>query len=141
MATTLGTKAKDTFAVLSLLGLLAVGAPISTVKAESLPDQSAIQTAVSPSEHSILAKRFEDADREMQTKADEQKTLLEQYEQIRLYGWQSHKLKSQAAALIRKYEQAVRANMQEAMAHRQMAQQSKPNYVIHGDQMPQTGSN
>jgi hypothetical protein len=122
MATTLGTKAKDTFAVLSLLGLLAVGAPISTVKAESLPDQSAIQTAVSPSEHSILAKRFEDAAREMQAKADEQKALLEQYEQTHLYGWQSRNLKSNTSALIRKYEQAVRANMKEAMAHHQMAQ-------------------
>ena len=47
MATALGTKAKDTFAVLSLLGLLAVSAPISTVKADNLPDQSASQTAVS----------------------------------------------------------------------------------------------
>ena len=139
MATTLGTKAKDTFAILSLLGLLAVGAPISTVKAENLPDQSA--TAVSPNEHIVLAKRFEDAAREMQAKADEQKTLLEQYEQTHLYGWQSHNLKSHTAALIRKYEQAARANMKEAMAHCQMAQQSKPDYVIHGAQMPQTGSN
>ncbi|SCY27744.1 hypothetical protein [Nitrosospira sp. Nsp13] len=46
MATTLGTKAKDTFAVLSPFGLLAVGAPISTVKADNLPDHSASQTAV-----------------------------------------------------------------------------------------------
>ena len=137
MATTLGKKAKNTFALLSLLGLLAVGAPISTVKAENLPDQSAIQTAVSPSEHSVLARRFEDAAREMQAKADEQKTLLEQYEQTHLYGWQSHNLKSHTAALIRKYEQAARANMKEAMAHRQMA----PNYAIHGGQMPQTVSN
>ena len=141
MVTTLGKKAKDTFAVLSLLGLLAVGVSISSVKADNLPDQSAIQTAVSPSEHSVLAKRFEGAAHEMQAKADEQKTLLEQYEQTHLYGWQSRNLKSNTRALIRKYEQAVRANMKEAMAHRQMAQQSKPDYAIHGDQMPQTGSN
>ena len=140
MATTLGTKAKDTFAILSLLGLLAVGAPISTVKAENLPE-SAIQTVASTSEHSVLARRFEGAAYEMQAKADEQKTLLEQYEQTHLYGWQAHNLKSHTTALIRKYEQAARANMKEAMAHRQMAQQSKPDYAIHGDQMPQTGSN
>ncbi|SCX80140.1 hypothetical protein [Nitrosospira sp. Nsp13] len=140
MATTLGTKAKDTFAILSLLGLLAVGAPISTVKAENFPE-SAIQTAAAPSEHSVLARRFEGAAHEMQAKADEQKTLLEQYEQTRLYGWQAHNLKSHTTALIRKYEQAARANMKEAMAHRQMAQQSKPDYAIHGGQMPQTGSN
>jgi hypothetical protein len=140
MATALGTKAKDTFAVLSLLGLLAVGAPISTVKAENLPDHSASQAAVSPNAHGVLAKRFEDAAREMQAKADEQKALLEQYEQTHLYGWQSRNLKSNASALIRKYEQAVRANMKEAMAHHQM-EQSNLNYVILGGQMPQTGSN
>jgi hypothetical protein len=140
MATTLGTKAKDTFAVLSLLGLLAVGAPISTVKAENLPE-STIQAAPSSNEHSILAKRFEDAAREMQAKADEQKTLLEQYEQTNLYGWQSRNLKSHTAALIRKYEQAAWANMKEAMAHRQMAQPSQPGYAIHGGEMPRTGRN
>ena len=113
METTLGTKAKDTFAILSLLGLLAVGAPISTVKAENLPDHSASQTAVSPSQHSVLAKRFEDAAKEMPAKADQQKALLEQYEQTRLYGWRSHNLKSRTAALIRKYEQAARANPKE----------------------------
>jgi hypothetical protein len=142
MATTLGTKAKDTFAVLSLLGLLAVGAPISTVKAESLPDQSASQTAVSRSEHSVLAKRFEDGTREMQAKADEKKRLLEQYaNKSYLYGKRAQDLQSNTSALIRKYEQAARANMKEAMAHRQMAQQPNPNYVIHDGQMPQTGSN
>ena len=140
MAATLGIKAKDTFAILSLLGLLAVGAPISTVKAENLPEP-AIQTAASSSEHIVLAKRFEDAAREMQAKADEQKKLLEQYEQTHLYGWQSRNLKSHTTALIRKYEQAVRSNMKEAMAHRQMAQQAKPDYAIHGSQMPETGSN
>jgi hypothetical protein len=138
MATTLGVKAKDAFAILSLLGLFSAGAPISAVKAESLPE-SVTQTAASSSEHAMLATRFEDAAREMQSKADEQKKLLEQYEEMHLYGWQAHNLKSRTTALIRKYEQAARSNMKEAMAHRQLEQQS--NYAIHGDRMPQTGSN
>ncbi|KIO48398.1 hypothetical protein [Nitrosospira sp. NpAV] len=132
MATTLGTKAKDTFAIFSLLGLLVVGAPISTVKAENLPDESATQTVVSPSEHNVLARRFEDTAREMQAKADEQKALLAQYEQTHLYGWQSHNLKSRTAALIRKYEQAARESMKEAMDHRHMAQQPRLDGTIHG---------
>ncbi|HVW64428.1 MAG TPA: hypothetical protein VHB01_05380 [Nitrosospira sp.] len=141
MAATLSIKVKDSFAVLFLLGLLAVGAPIGTVKAENLPE-SAIQTATSRSDHIVLAKHFEDAAREMQAKADEQKKLLEQYEGMHLYGRQSHNLKSQTTALIRKYEQAARSNMKEAMAHRQMAQQVKPDYAIHGNsQIPQTVSN
>jgi hypothetical protein len=120
MATTLGTKVKDTFAIFSLLGLLTVGAPIATVKAENLPEQSTAQAVKSLDEHGVLAKRHEDAAREMQAKADEQKKLLAQYEETHLYGWQSHNLKSRTSALIRKYEQAARSNMKEAVAHRQM---------------------
>lgn len=48
--------------------------------------RSATQTAVSPSDHSVLAKRFEDAAREMQAMADEQKKLFEQYEEICMAG-------------------------------------------------------
>ncbi|WP_052494248.1 hypothetical protein [Nitrosospira sp. NpAV] len=141
MATALGIKAKDTFAIFSLLGLLVVGAAFNTVKAENLPEQSTVQVVISLDEHSVLAKRFEDTAREMQAKADEQKKLLEQYEEMHLYGWQSHNLKSHASALIRKYEQAARSNMKEAVAHRQMAQRQFGSNVIHGGETPQTGSN
>ena len=107
MATTLGTKAKDTFAVLSLLGLLAVGAPMSTVKAENLLE-SAIQTVSSSNEHSVLAKNPKDTAKEMQVKADEQKRLLEHYEdKSYLYGKRAQDLRSHTSALIRKYEQAA----------------------------------
>lgn len=140
MAATLSIKAKDTFTALSLLSLLVLGAPISTVKAENLPE-SAIQAAASSSEHIVLARHFEEAGREMQAKADEQKKLLEKYEGMHLYGRQSQTLKSQTTALIRKYEQAARANMKEAMAHHQMAKQANPDYAIHGGQMPQTVNN
>jgi hypothetical protein len=119
MATTLGIKIKDTFVVFSLLGLLAGGAPTGTVKAENLPDQSAVQIA--PTEHGALAKSFEDATRHMQAKSDEQKRLLEHYEdKSYLYGKRAQDLQSHTSALIRKYEQAARSNMREAMAHRRM---------------------
>ncbi|PTR10130.1 hypothetical protein C8R32_102219 [Nitrosospira sp. Nsp5] len=123
MVTTLGKKAKDTFAVLSLLGLLAVGTSISSVKADNLPDQSAIQTAVSPSEHSVLARRFEEAAKEMQVKADKQKILLEHYEnKSYLYGKRAQDLQSHTSALIRMYEKGARLYMKEAIAHCQMSQ-------------------
>lgn len=142
MAMALSKKAKNTLTTVSILVLLTAGVSLSTstAKAESLSDQSAIPVTLSGSEHSVLAKHFEDAAREMQAKADEQKKLLEQYEQIKLYGWQSHNLKSRTAALIRKYEQDARSNMKEAAIHRQIAQ-SKLNYTTLGDGMPQTGSN
>lgn len=114
MATTLGKKAEDTFAILSLLALLAVGAPISTVKAENLPD-SAILSAASSTDHGIFAKGPKDVAREMQAKADEQKRLLEHYEdKSYLYGKRAQDLQSHTSALIRKYEQAARLKTKEA---------------------------
>ena len=140
MAMTLGKKAKNTFTAVSLLVLLTTGVPLNTARAENLTDQPATPATLSGSEHSVLAQHFEDVAREMQAKADEQKKLLEQYEQIKLYGWQSHNLKSRTAALIRKYEQGARSNMKEAAAHHQIAQ-SKRNYATPGDGISQTGSN
>jgi hypothetical protein len=57
----------------------------------------------------------------MQAKSDEQKRLLEHYEdKSYLYGKRAQDLQSHTSALIRKYEQAARSNMREAMAHRRM---------------------
>ena len=142
MGTTLGKQATNSLSVISILVLLAAGIPLSTgsVKAESLSAPSAIPATLSGNEHSVLAKHFEDAAREMQAKADEQKKLLEKYEQIQLYGWQSHNLKSRTAALIRKYEQDARSNMKEAAVHSQIAQ-SKLHFASPGGETTQTGSN
>jgi hypothetical protein len=133
MGTTLGKKTKDVFTALSLLGLSAACALMSTsVRGENMVGHAAIRNATAPSEHNALAKHFEGAASEMQMKANEQKELLEQYEKGHLYGWQSHNLKSHTLALIRKYEQAARSNMKEAASHRQMTQKPKHNYAIHG---------
>ncbi|SCY58651.1 hypothetical protein [Nitrosospira sp. Nsp13] len=133
MATTLGKKIKDIVTALSLFGLLAACTLMSTsVRGENMVGDATIRNATAQSEHNVLAKHFEDAAREMQIKANEQKELLEQYENGHLYGWQLHNLKSNALALIRKYEQAARSNMKEAASHRQMAQKVKHNYASHG---------
>jgi hypothetical protein len=140
MATALGKNSRNILIALSALVLLTAGVSSGTAKAEDLSDRTAAQAVVSPDKHGVLAQHFEVTAKGMQQKADEQKKLLEQYEQIQLYGWQSHDLKSRTTALIRKYEEAARSNMKEAAAHRQMAQ-SKPTYATPGVQMPQTGSN
>lgn len=125
-------KLRGIFTALAVVGLLAACAPMSTNLAkEDLATQIAIQNATTQSDHDALAKRFEDAAKEMQAKADEKKTLLEQYEKIRLYGWQSHNLKSRTLALIRKYEQAAQSNIREAASHRQMARKLQGNYIGH----------
>lgn len=121
---------KGILAALTVAGLLAACAPMSTnIASEGTPTQMAVQNATTQSDHYALAKRFEDAAKEMQAKADEKKALLEQYEKIRLYGWQSHNLKSRTLALIRKYEQAAQSNMREAGSHRQMARKLEGNYI------------
>jgi hypothetical protein len=117
---------------LALAGLLAACAPMSTnIASEDIATQMAVQNATTPSDHHALAKHFEDVAKEMQAKADEKKVLLEQYEKIRLYGWQSHNLKSRTSALIRKYEQAAQSNMRESVLHRQMARKLEGNYIEH----------
>ena len=119
------------FTLLFLVGLLGACAPMSkNVVKERVASHAAIQqNTATPSEHHALAKHFEDAAREMQAKAEEQKALLQRYENGNLYGWQSHSLKSNALALIRKYEQAAQSKMREAVSHRQTAQKLEENYI------------
>jgi hypothetical protein len=102
----------------------------SVVK-EGSASPATVQNATTPSDHYVLAKHYEDAAGEMQAKAEEQRALLQQYENGNLYGWQSHSLKSNALALIRKYEQAAQSKMKESISHRQMAKQLEENYVRH----------
>ena len=123
---------RSIFTALALVGLLAACAPMSTnIAQEDVAAQMAVQNATTQSDHYALAKHFEDAAKEMQAKADEKKALLEQYEKMRLYGWQSHNLKSRTLALIRKYEQAVQSKMGEAASHRQAARKLELNYIRH----------
>lgn len=73
-------------------------------------------------DHHALSKYFENAAREMQVKAAEQRKLLDHYEdKSYLYGRSAQDLKSHTAALIRKYDKTAEKNIQEAVAHRQMA--------------------
>jgi len=84
--------------------------------------RKAAQNARTRSDHDALFTYFEGAAKEMQTKAAEQKKLLEHYEEKGyLYGRQAQDLKSHTAALVRKYEETVEENIKEANLHRQMA--------------------
>ena len=122
---------KGVFTLLFLVGLLGACAPMSKNVVKEEANHAAIQNATTLSDHYALAKRLEDAAKEMQAKAEEKKALLEQYEKMHLYGWQSHNLKSRTLALIRKYEQAAQSNGREAASHRQMARKLEGNYVGH----------
>ena len=132
------------FIAIITIGLLASCAPMTSHEAiQNTNKRTATKSAKTRSDHNALAKHFEDAAREMQAKVSEQKKLLEQYESERLYGWQSHNLKSQTLALIRKYEQTARSNMKQATSHYQMALgfEEDHHYAIHGGQLPSSRNN
>jgi hypothetical protein len=115
-------KTRKFFAVLSLT-LVAACAQMSPHEAvQNTNIRKAAQNARTRSDHDALTRYFEGAAREMQTKAKEQKHLLEHYEEKGyLYGRQAQDLKSHTAALLRKYEANAEENIKEAAAHRQMA--------------------
>lgn len=85
----------------------------------------AVQTAKRRADHEALAKHYEGAAKEMQTKVDEHKKLLAQYEAARgLNSRQAHELIDHCRWLIRNYKQAAALNMSMAESHRQLAAQA-----------------
>lgn len=130
-------KTRRFFTVLSF-SLLAACAQISPHEAvQNTNIRKAAQNARTRSDHDALTRYFEDAAREMQTKAQEQKTLLEHYEEKGyLYGRQAQDLKSHTAALLRKFEANADENIREATAHRQMAlEQAKREFAAREGQV------
>jgi L-lactate utilization protein LutC len=108
-------------------GLLVGCAPMSRYEAVKSPAiLKAVQDARTCSDHNALAKRFENLAKEMRTKAEEQRRLLEHYqEKSYLYGRQAQDRKSHTWALMNRYEQAAKTSLSKASAHRQTAAKLK----------------
>ena len=125
--------------MLSMAGLLVSMSPLA-IAAEPIdtPEiRAAVQNATSRSDHEAVAKYYENAATQMQAKVKEEKKLLEQYEnKSYLYGRQAQDLQSHTAALIRRHEQTVAADMQEAALHRQMASKLHQNRAGASTQSP-----
>ena len=99
--------------------------------------RAAVQNARTRSDHEAIAKYYENAAAQMQAKVKEEKELLKQYEdKSYLYGRQAQDLQSHTAALIRRHEQTVAADIQEAALHRQMASKLDENHAASGTQRP-----
>lgn len=113
--------------MISTLGLLAACAPMSRYEAVKSPTiLKAVQNAGTYSDHNALAKRFENLAKEMHMKAEEQKRLLEHYqEKSYLYGRQAQDWKSHTWALMQRYEQAAKTSLSKAAAHWQTAAKLK----------------
>jgi hypothetical protein len=119
-------KMRNWVTTLSLLGLLAGFGPASAADraAESADIRAPGQKIATREDHEMVATYYENTAREAQAKLEEQKQLLDQYEnKSYLYGRQAQDLQSQADALIRKLQHTVDENVRQAALHRQMAQQ------------------
>ena len=111
------------FAVLTVLGLLASCAQMSP---QPMDMSQAAQKARSGPDNNALAKRYEDAAREMQAKVQDHKNQLEEYESHSyLYGKRAQDLQAHCRGLIRYYGQAAEANREMAEIHRQLAAETK----------------
>lgn len=119
-------KTKPFFAVLFAVSLLTACAQMSSHEAgRNANIVKAEQDARTAGEHAALAKHFEEAAKEMQLKANEQKKLLKRYEEKHyLYDRQPHELEAHTQALILKYEQAAKACEEAAVSHRKMASEA-----------------
>ena len=110
-------------ATLSLLAVFAAASPFAGA-AENLDIDAAVKSAKTRSDHEAVARYYEDAAKEARAKAEEQQTLLEEYDsKAYLYGRNAEDMKARASAALRKYEKAAQASSKEAALHRQTAAQ------------------
>ena len=127
------TKSGKFFAAISLIGLLAslsTGATATHMSVDTPEIHTAAQNARTRSDHEAIARYYEEAATQMKAKLEEQKALLEQYEnKSYLYGRQAQDLQSHTAALVRDYEETVSEDMREATLHRQMASKLDENHA------------
>ena len=127
MKTTVGRH----LAVLSMLGFLTACAQMGPHEAENATVRKAAESARTYADHDRLARRYQSAARELRVKAEEQKKLLQHYEEKSyLYGRQAQDNKSHTQALVSRYERAVEDNVKLAAHHRNMAAElAKGNYA------------
>lgn len=139
----------STFLAAMSLGMLASCAQITPLEAvQNTNARKASQNARTRSDHDALAKYFEDTAKKMHSRADEQKKLLEHYEQKSyLYGRKAQDLKSHTSALVRKYEETEEASIKEATLHHRMAQEAaqrhaeKEGQIVGDAARPRAGHN
>lgn len=110
-------------AIVATLGPLASCAHIEP---HPMDMTSAIRNAKTSADYEALARHYEDAAKNMQAKADEQKRMLAQYqERGYYYGRQTEDLIEHSQALIRFYQEAADANLNMAHYHHRLAEDAR----------------
>ena len=109
--------------VFGLLGFIASCADLGPIRMDMT---QIIESAKTSRDHNWIAGHYEDTAKDMQSKAEEHKKMLAQYEaQRQYYGKRDLDMESMCRALIHTYEQATIENMNLADAHRKMAEAIK----------------
>lgn len=121
------TKSGTFVVILSTLGLLASCAQMSPLEAQNDNIHRAGKSAKTYADHDKLAKQYQNAAKEKLTKVEEQKKLLQHYEEKSyLYGRQAQDKQSHTLALLHKYERTAEEDIKQAAFHRQMASELAP---------------
>jgi hypothetical protein len=111
------------FVMAVTLGLLGACAPMSPYEAVDSPAvRKTVENARTPGDHAALVTYFENLAAEMRIKAEEQRQLLQHFqEKSYLYGRQAQDRQSHTWALMNRYERAAKASMGKAASHRRLA--------------------
>ena len=121
------TKSGTFVVILSTLGLLASCAQMSPLEAQNDNIHRAEKSAKTYADHAKLAKQYQNTAKEKLTKVEEQKKLLQHYEEKSyLYGRQAQDKQSHTSALLHKYERTAEEDIKQAAFHRQMASELAP---------------
>ena len=116
------TKSGTFVAILSAIALLASCAQMSPLEAQNDDIHKAVKNARTYTDHDKLAKQYRNAAKEMLIKAEDQKKLLQHYEEKSyLYGRQAQDKQSYTSALLHKYERAAEETLKQAAFHQKMA--------------------
>ena len=109
--------------VFGLLGFLTSCADLGPYRMDMT---QIIESAKTSRDHNWIAGHYEDTAKDMQSKAEEHKKMLAEYEaQRQYYGKRGLDMESMCRALIYVYEQATKQNMDLAKSHRIMAEAIK----------------
>src|SRR5690348_17319392 len=115
------TKIEKLLAVLAI-ALLASCAQMSPLEAQDADIRKDAENARTYADHDRLAKQYENTAKELLVKAEEQKKLLQHYEEKSyLYGRQAQDYQSHTSALLNKYQQAAAETIKQAAFHQKMA--------------------
>ncbi|WP_254772540.1 hypothetical protein [Nitrosospira multiformis] len=94
--------------------------PYETVNSPAL--LKTVEEARTYKDHYALTKQFENLAEEMRARANEQRKLLDHYqEKSYLYGRLAQDQQSHTWALMQRYEHAAKASLGKAALHRQIA--------------------